>query len=319
MSQNTLIIGACGQVGTELVLTLRERYPEYTIVASDIRPSENDELKSTGPFELLDVLKKDDLYAIIKKYDVKIVYNLAALLSASAEKNPGFGWKLNMDGLFNTLDLAKEKHIGKLFWPSSIAAFGPTTPKQNTPQDTIMDPTTVYGITKQAGERCCEYYFNRWGVDVRSIRYPGLISYKTLPGGGTTDYAVEIYHEAIKKGNYTCFLNADTSLPMLYMPDAVKATIDITEAKSEQISIRSSYNLAGFSFNPEQLTKSIQKHIPDFTINYNPDFRQAIAEGWPQSIDDREARAHWGWKNDFEIDDMTVDMIKNLKEILSIE
>lgn len=318
MSDTILVIGAGGQVGTELVFELRKNYGGSNVIASDIREPENNILAEDGPFEVLDVLNKDSLLAVVKKYKVKTVYNLAALLSATAEKNPEFGWKLNMEGHFNVLDLAREKIIQKIFWPSSIAVFGPTTPKVLTPQDTIMDPSTVYGISKQAGERWCEYYHKRWNVDIRSIRYPGLISYKTLPGGGTTDYAVEIYHEALKNQSYECFLQADTTLPMLYMPDAIKATIEITEKNAELIKVRSSYNLAGFSFNPTEIANEIVKHIPDFKISYNPDFRQEIANGWPQSIDDSKAREDWNWKNDFDMSSMTTDMLLNLKKILQI-
>lgn len=315
--KNILVIGACGQVGTELVLELRRKHGNEKVLASDIRMPENEELKASGEFLILDVLDKDALFTLVKKHDIGTIYNMAALLSATAEKNPEFGWKLNMEGLFNVLDLAKENHIAKTFWPSSIAAFGPTTPKIDTPQDCIMDPATVYGISKQAGERWCEYYYKRWNVDVRSIRYPGLISYKTLPGGGTTDYAVEIFHKALANGAYTSFLSENTMLPMLYMPDAIKATIDITEAPAEQVKIRSSYNLAGFSFNPAELALAIQKEMPEFTIDYNPDFRQKIAEGWPGSINDEAARTDWGWKNDFSLQDMVKDMLLNLKKINS--
>lgn len=312
-----LVIGACGQVGTELVLELRNLHGDDSVIASDIRNPENEELKS-GPFEILDVLDKDLLYGIVKKHDIGTVYNMAALLSATAEKNPEFGWELNMKGLFNVLDLAREKHIDKTFWPSSIAVFGPTTPKKNTPQDCIMDPATVYGISKLAGERWCEYYSKRWAVDVRSVRYPGLISYKALPGGGTTDYAVEIFHKAIKEGSYTSFLEANTELPMLYMPDAIKATIGITECDPGLVKIRSSYNLAGFSFSPSELAIAIDQVIPSFSIDYEPDFRQKIAAGWPGSIDDTQARQDWAWKNDFSLPEMVSDMIVNLKKQFSI-
>lgn len=318
MSDTILVIGACGQVGTELVLELRKRFGGSQVVASDIREPENEELKNSGPFEVLDVLDGQACLNVIKKHGVSKVYQLAALLSATAEQKPDFGWKLNMDGLFNLLNIAKDGHIKRLFWPSSIAVFGPTTPKQNTPQDCIMDPTTVYGISKQAGERWCEYYFNRWGVDVRSVRYPGLISYKSLPGGGTTDYAVEIFYEALKTSKYECFLEKDTTLPMMYMPDAIKATIDVLEADSNDVKVRSSYNIAGFSFNPEELTAGIQKVLPDFSISYKPDFRQQIANGWPQSIDDAIARNDWNWTNSFSLDDMIIDMLENLKVKLSV-
>ena len=318
MKSRILVIGAGGQVGSELVMQLRKAHGADQVIASDIRKPANEELLQSGEFIELDVLNKNALFEAVKKYEISTVYNLAALLSATAEQNPSFGWDLNMNGLFNVLNLAKEKHIDKTFWPSSIAVFGPTTPKQDTHQDCVMDPSTVYGISKLAGERWCEYYHKRWGVDVRSIRYPGLISYATKPGGGTTDYAIEIFHDAIAKGSYTCFLKADTSLPMLYMPDAIKATIDITECPSDKVKIRSSYNLAGFSFNPEEIAAEVAKVIDGFTIDYAPDFRQQIAESWPASINDLPAREHWGWKNVYSLESMVEDMILNLKKQYSI-
>ncbi|MBI3143399.1 MAG: NAD-dependent epimerase/dehydratase family protein [Bacteroidetes bacterium] len=314
MNKKSLVIGAGGQVGSELVDELRRLYGGSQVVASDIKPSTNKELAESGPFEVLDVLDRDSLLRIVKKHHVGTVYNLAALLSATAEKNPEFGWKLNMEGHFNVLDLAREGHISRIFWPSSIAVFGPGTPKVGTPQDCVMDPSTVYGISKLAGERWSAYYHQRWGVDVRSVRYPGLISYKTLPGGGTTDYAVDIFYKAISQRKYTCFLKADTNLPMLYMPDAIKATIDITEAPSQDIKIRSSYNLAGFSFTPNELAQLIAKRVSGFEISYDIDFRQQIAESWPGSIDDSEARKHWGWNNSYSINDMVDDMLTNLSK-----
>ena len=319
MSKKILVIGACGQVGTELVFTLRSQHGSDAIIASDIRLPENEELKNGGPFEILDVLDKDNLLAIVKKYEIDTIYNMAALLSATAEQHPEFGWKLNMEGLFNVLDLARENHIAKTFWPSSIAVFGPSTPKANTPQDCVMDPSTVYGISKLAGERWCDYYHKRWGVDVRSVRYPGLISYKTLPGGGTTDYAVDIFHQALATESYTCFLKESTELPMMYMPDAIAATVGITEAESDKIQIRSSYNLAGFSITPNQLAEKIKQRIPNFKMDYAPDFRQAIAESWPGSIDDSYAREHWSWKNNFNLEQMVDDMLLNLSKSTSLE
>jgi nucleoside-diphosphate-sugar epimerase len=254
------------------------------------------------------------LLEIVKRHNINQVYLLAALLSATAEKMPKFGWDLNMQGLFNVLDLAKEKIIQKVYWPSSIAVFGPNTPRENTPQFTIMEPSTVYGISKQAGERWCEYYFNKYGVDVRSLRYPGLIGWKSAPGGGTTDYAVHIFHEALKSGSYECFLSENTTLPMMYMPDAIKATIGIMEADYQKVKIRSSYNLSGFSFSPKDIALEIKKYIPDFSISYLPDSRQQIADSWPQSIDSREAGIDWGWKPEYDLAAMTKDMIKNLKK-----
>jgi nucleoside-diphosphate-sugar epimerase len=267
------------------------------------------------PFESLDILDQTKLHEIVKKYKVTQIYLLAALLSATAEKNPKFAWDLNMNGLFHVLDLAKEGIIKKIYWPSSIAVFGPTTPRQNTPQYTVMEPNTIYGISKQTGERYCDYYHQKHGVDVRSIRYPGLIGWKSAPGGGTTDYAVHIYHEALKSQSYECFLSAQTALPMMYMPDAIRATIELMEAPAEQVKIRSSYNLGGISFNPEDVAASIRKHIPNFTISYKPDFRQAIADSWPQSINDTEARDHWEWRPEFDLDGMTNEMLTNLKAI----
>ncbi len=307
-----LIIGASGQIGTDLALELRKQKGAENVVCSDIKPP-HDEILNGGPFEEINVMDKARIEEIIKKHDISDVYLLAALLSATAEKNPKFGWELNMEGLFNLLDLAKDGAFDKLFWPSSIAVFGPTTPQENTPQHTVMEPTTVYGISKQAGERWCEYYYNKYGVDVRSIRYPGLISYKSAPGGGTTDYAVEIFHEAIKNNSYTSFLSEHTGLPMMYMPDAIKATINLMEAPKENIKIRNSYNLSALSFTPKHIAEAIQNEISDFSISYSPDFRQAIADSWPASIDDSEARKDWGWQEDFSLEDMVKDMLKNIK------
>jgi nucleoside-diphosphate-sugar epimerase len=309
--EKVLIIGAGGQIGLELLEELNKLYGPSNVVAADIKASD---AFSNNPFEVLDVLNKDALFQIVKKHQIKQVYLLAALLSATAEKNPLFAWQLNMQGLFNVLDLAKEKHLTKVYWPSSIAAFGPTTPHQNTPQYTVMEPTTVYGISKQAGERWCEYYFNKYDVDVRSLRYPGLIGWKSAPGGGTTDYAVHIFHEALSKGKYECFLSETTALPMMYMPDAIRATIEIMHAPAENIKIRGSYNLAGISFNPNEIAAEIRKHIPDFSITYKPDFRQAIAESWPQSINDDISRQHWGWNPQYGLQEMVNDMLLNLKE-----
>ncbi|GAB5539436.1 MAG: NAD-dependent epimerase/dehydratase family protein [Salibacteraceae bacterium] len=316
MSKNRiLVIGACGQVGTELVDELALRFGSDRVIASDIR----DEADFEVPYLKLDVLDREAVKKAVVDNEVSQVYHLAALLSATAEKNPEFGWKLNMEGLFSVLDLAKDGLLQKVFWPSSIAVFGPTTPKNNTPQQTIIEPTSVYGISKFAGERWCEYYFTRYGVDVRSIRYPGLIGWKSLPGGGTTDYAVDIYHKAIEYGKYTCFLNENTSLPMMYMSDAVKATVDIMEAPSESVKIRSSYNIGAMSFNPEQVAESIRAHIPEFTIDYDVDFRQEIANDWPASIDDREARADWGWNHKYDLPNMTDDMLSNLRKMKGVE
>lgn len=303
-----LVIGSKGQIGGELVEALRNIYGQENVVSSDIKEDDN----TNGIYERLDVLNKENLFSVIKKHAVNEVYLLAALLSATAEKNPAFGWKLNMESLFNILDLAKEKHITKVYWPSSIAVFGPTTPKINTPQYTIMEPNTVYGISKLAGERWCEYYYHKYHVDVRSLRYPGLIGWKSMPGGGTTDYAVEIFHQAIKTKQYECFLNENTTLPMMYMEDAIRATIELMQADPTCLSIRSSYNLAGMSFNPKEISSEIKKFIPDFNIVYKPDYRQQIADSWPQSIDDKEAKNDWNWEPRYNLEKLTQTMIKNL-------
>lgn len=310
-SDKILVIGSSGQIGTELVQNLREIYGIDNVVASDMKVT--DQAKE-GPFEVIDVMNAQGLLEIVKRHNINQIYLLAALLSATAEKNPKFAWDLNMQGLFNVLDLAKEKIIQKVYWPSSIAVFGPNTPSIKTPQFTIMEPSTVYGISKQAGERWCEYYFNKYNVDVRSLRYPGLIGWKSAPGGGTTDYAVHIFHEALKSGSYECFLSENTTLPMMYMPDAIKATIGIMQADSQKVKIRSSYNLSGFSFSPKEIALEIKKHIPNFSISYRPDSRQQIADSWPKSIDSSEAGKDWGWQPEYDLSGMTLDMIKNLKK-----
>jgi nucleoside-diphosphate-sugar epimerase len=313
MKTKVLIIGACGQIGTELTKKLREIYGIENVVASDIRKL-NIDVVNNGIFEVVNALDYNQIDHLVEQYEITDVYLMAALLSATAEKNPSFAWDLNMNSLFHVLNIAKAGKIKKVFWPSSIAVFGPTTPKQNTPQYTIMEPSTVYGISKQSGERWCEYYSKQYGVDVRSIRYPGLISWVSEPGGGTTDYAVEIYHQAILTGKYTSFLSQNTALPMMYMDDAIKATVQIMQAPEEQIKIRSSYNLRAMSFTPEQIAGEIKKHYPDFEMSYEPDFRQKIADSWPASIDDSSAREDWHWQNDFNIENMTTEMFKNLKE-----
>lgn len=311
--ETILILGSGGQIGTELVASLRNIYGTDKVIASDIKDPE----QTDGPFENINALDKDRIYEVVKKYNVKQVYLLAAMLSATAEKYPVKGWELNMESLFHVLELAKEKHIHQVYWPSSIAAFGPSTPKEETPQRTITEPSTIYGISKLAGERWCEWYYHKHGVDVRSLRYPGLISWTAPPGGGTTDYAVDIFHQAIKQNNYTCFLSAGTMLPMMYMPDAIRATIEIMQASAENIKIRSSYNLAAFSFTPAQIAHEIRQHIPDFQVNYEPDFRQEIADSWPQSIDDRSAREDWGWKHEYKLKDMVDNMLVNLRKLVS--
>jgi nucleoside-diphosphate-sugar epimerase len=316
MTGRILVIGSSGQIGTELVEELRKINGNENVIASDIREPQ---IAQRGPFEILDILNKDLLLEIVSKYNIKEVYLLAALLSATAEKNPEFAWNLNMNSLFNVLNLAKDGIINKIFWPSSIAVFGPTTPKINTPQYTIMEPSTVYGISKQAGERWCEYYHKQYGVDVRSIRYPGLIGYKSKPGGGTTDYAVDIFHQAILSKKYECFLSENTTLPLMYMTDAINATINIMKAESSTIKIRSSYNIAGTSFSPKEIAEEIKKLIPDFNITYLPDFRQNIADSWPQTIDDSEAKENWGWTSKFNVGNITQVMLKNLEQLLPQE
>lgn len=307
-----LIIGAGGQLGQELTLALRDLAGIDNVIASDINPAP-DVLKE-GIYEILDVLNTDSLFSIIKKYNISQIYNLAAVLSATGEKNPKFAWKLNMDGLINVLDAAKELKLSKIYWPSSIAVFGPDTPDL-APQVTIMNPNTVYGISKLAGERWCAYYHLKYGVDVRSLRYPGLIGYKSMPGGGTTDFAVDIYHQALAKNTFKCFLSAETSLPLMYMPDAISATISIMNAEQKNLSIHDSYNVSGFSCSPEEIAESIKKYIPDLKIEYQPDYRQAIADSWPNAIDDAVAKKEWKWERKYTLNDMTKDMLKNLEEI----
>ena len=308
----TIIIGAGGQIGTELTLALRNQYTKDQIIAADIKENAP-ELIQDGPYVQMDILNRDAVRNYIIDNQIETVYLLAALLSATAEKNPDFAWKLNMEGLFTILDLAKEGHVKKIFWPSSIAVFGPTTPADNTPQHTVMEPSTVYGISKQAGERWCEYYYNKFGVDVRSIRYPGLISYKSPPGGGTTDYAVDIFYKAKQAGKFTCFLSKDTALPMMFMDDAIRATIQLMDAPASRLRIRSAYNLGGISFTPEEIASSIKNHLPAFEITYEPDFRQAIADSWPNSIDDSYAQVDWDWKLGFDLERMTEVMLKNIQ------
>jgi nucleoside-diphosphate-sugar epimerase len=311
VKEKILVIGASGQIGVELTLALRKMYGNANVVASDLR-EENDLLKGTGPYVSLDVMNKEMLHVQVIRQGITQIYLLAAILSATGEKNPNLAWSLNMQSLLNVLDIAREENLHKVYWPSSIAVFGPTSPKQNCPQQTVIEPVTVYGISKFAGEFWCNYYNRRYGVDVRSLRYPGLISYKSAPGGGTTDYAIEIFHEALEEKKYECFLREDTYLPMMYMPDAIRATIELMEADASKISIRTSYNISGMSFSPKEIAAEIKNHIPDFSINYKPDYRQAIADSWPQSIDDTVARNDWGWKEEFALERMVKDMFDNL-------
>ena len=313
MQERILIIGSSGQIGTELVISLRKMYGNENVIASDIRSS-NIEVMNSGPFEELNIMNDDLLRKIVKRYRVTQIYLLAALLSASAEKNISKGWELNMRSHSNVLELAKDGLVQKVFWPSSIAVFGPTTPKENTQQHTVMEPNTVYGITKLAGERWNEYYFNKFGVDVRSIRFPGLIGWQSKPGGGTTDYAVDIFHAAVKNSKYQSFLSKNTKLPMMYMPDAIRAAIKLMSAPYEQVKIRSSYNLAGISFTPKQIAAEISKYVPNFEISYKNDYRQKIADSWPCSVNDEYAQNDWGWELEYDLQKMTKDMIVNLQK-----
>ncbi len=313
--EKILVIGCAGQIGSELTVELRKLFGDANVVASDIRPACGDVAES-GPFEILDVLDAARLGEVVQKYRITQIYHLAAILSGNAEKKPLWSWEINMKSLMNVLELAREVKLHKIFWPSSIAVFGPSTPRKNTPQTCIMDPNTVYGISKLAGERWIEYYFNKFGVDTRSLRYPGLISYKTEAGGGTTDYAVEIFYEAIRSKKYECFLGPDTALPMMFMPDALKATIDLMEADTSRLSLRSSYNVAGISFMPKQVAAEIKKHIPEFEITYKPDFRQAIADSWPDSIDDSVAKRDWGLHDKYDLSSMTTVMLEEVAKKL---
>ena len=313
MSEIILILGASGQIGNELTQKLRVLYGNNNVIASDIREGNKDMMLS-GPFEIIDATDKDTILSTIKKYKVTQVYLLAAMLSATAEQHPKKAWDLNMNSLFAVLDLAKEKHIKQVYWPSSIAVFGPKTPKEDTPQNTVMQPSTVYGISKVAGEYWCNYYHEKFGVDVRCLRYPGVISWNSKPGGGTTDYAVDIFFKALEENSYQCFLSENTRLPMMYMDDAVNATIELMQTDAKNIKNRTGYNLAAMSFTPKEIALEIKKHIPDFKITYQPDFRQQIADTWPESIDDSEARLDWNWQHKFDLSSMTKDIIDNLRK-----
>lgn len=316
-SEKILILGACGQIGVELTLALRKVYGDSNVLATDIR-SEHPLLAGTGPYEVLDAMDGNAITETIKKHGITQVYLLAALLSATGEKAPMRAWDINMRSLLQVLDISVEQKLNKLYWPSSIAIFGSTTPKQDTAQKTIVEPGTVYGVSKYAGELWCQYYHNRYGVDVRSLRYPGLISWKSEPGGGTTDYAVDIYYEALKSGKYTCFLQEDTYLPMMYMDDAIRGTIELMEAPAEKVKSRMAYNFSAMSFSPKEIAAVIAQHIPGFSIDYAPDFRQNIANGWPQSIDDSVARTDWGWQHEFDLERMSEEMLRNLKVKLQL-
>lgn len=310
--ERILVIGACGQIGVELTLALRKMYNPENIIASDLR-NEHPLLKGSGPYVSLDVMNKEMLHVLVIRHNITQIYHLAAILSATGEKNPSLAWHINMQSLLNVLEIAKEETVQKVYWPSSIAVFGHNSPKKNTPQHTIIEPTTVYGISKFAGERWCDYYFRHFGVDVRSLRYPGLISYKSSPGGGTTDYAIEMFKEAVEEGHYTCYIAEDTYLPMMYMPDAIRATIELMEADAKNISLHTSYNLSAMSFSPKEIAAEIKKYIREFTIKYAPDYRQEIAQSWPQSIDDSQARQDWQWKPEYDISGMTKNMLENLR------
>jgi len=310
-----LVIGASGQIGSDLTVELRNRFGADNVIASDIKPA-TDEVMEGGPFEIVDVMKKERIAEVLDAYQITEIYHLAAILSGNAEKNPKWAWDINMESLFNVLDLAREKGIKKIFWPSSMGAFGPTTPAVDTPQLTVMEPNTVYGISKLAGERWCEYYHQKYDMDIRSLRYPGLISYKAEAGGGTTDYAVEIFYDAIKTGKYECFLSADIALPMMYMDDAVKATIDLMETEPENVKVRSSYNLGGISFTAAELTEELRKYVPELEVTYKPDFRQAIAESWPRKISDEQAAKDWGWQDEYDLKKMVKVMYENIKKKL---
>jgi nucleoside-diphosphate-sugar epimerase len=312
-SEKILLLGSCGQIGVELTLALRAQYGNDAVIATDIK-EEHPLLKGSGPFYQVDVMDINAVLALVKKESITQIYLLAALLSATGEKMPLKTWDINMTSLLQILELSVQEKIAKVYWPSSIAVFGSTTPKQATPQKTIVEPETVYGISKYAGENWCQYYAKRYGLDVRSIRYPGLISWKSLPGGGTTDYAVDIYLQALAQKKYTCFLSEHTYLPMMYMDDAIRATIELMEAPAAQLTTRLAYNIAAMSFSPKEIAASIQQHIPDFTIDYAPDFRQQIADGWPQSIDDSLAQKDWNWKAAFDLEKMTATMLENLSK-----
>jgi len=311
-TQKILVTGACGQIGSELTLALRERYGNGNVVATGHRTKPGDKLCQLGPFEFIDVTRRETVEEVVEKYDIDTIYHLAAILSAVGEEKPHLAWDVNINGLYNVLEVARERKMTRVFCPSSIAVFGPETPRENTPQETILRPTTMYGVTKVAGELLCDYYFKRFGLDVRGARYPGIISSETLPGGGTTDYAVEIFYEAIKHQRYTCFLREDTVLPMMYMPDCIKATIDLMEADLSRLKHHADFNLAAMSFCPAELVAEIKKHIPEFTCEYKPDFRQAIADSWPRTIDDSAAREEWGWEPSYDLAAMTADMLDKL-------
>lgn len=308
-----LVTGATGQIGSELVPELRKKHGNENVVVGVHSRPPSDELKESGPHDLVDVTKIEDLRRVVDEYDIDTIYHMAAILSAAGEKNPWLAWDVNMNGTYNVLEVSREKGIARLFVPSSIAVFGPETPRENTPQETVLKPRTMYGLTKVSGELLCNYYFERFGLDVRGVRYPGIISYKTPPGGGTTDYAIEIFHEALKHKRYTCFLREDSTLPMMYMPDCIKSTLDLMDADLNGLIHHADFNLAAISFSPKELADEIKKHIPELTVTYEPDSRQAIADSWPKTIDDSAAREEWGWRPSYDLAAMTEDMLRNLR------
>ncbi len=312
-----LVTGACGQIGSELTPALRERYGETNVVAAGHRTPPSPRLRDSGPFEFIDVTRRETIAAVVSKYNIDTIYHLAAILSATGEQNPQLAWDVNVNGLYNVLEVARQQGVARLFCPSSIAVFGPETPRDNTPQETVLRPKTMYGVTKVTGELLCDYYARRFGLDVRGVRFPGIISSETMPGGGTTDYAVEIFYAAIKHRRYTCFLRPDTVLPMMYMPDCIKAILDLMAADTSRLRHRTDFNLTAFSFSPAELAAEIQKHIPDFVCDYEPDYRQAIADSWPRTIDDSAAREEWGWQPEYDLPTMVVDMLEKLKDKLS--
>jgi nucleoside-diphosphate-sugar epimerase len=313
-TRRIMLTGAAGQIGSELLKVLRKKYGGENVVAADIQPLPDPGLRESGPFELCDVTKRDNLEAIISRYGIDTIYHLAAILSANGEKNPRLAWDVNINGTYNILEAAREHRLTRVFIPSSIAAFGPETPREGTPQETVLRPKTIYGVTKVAGELLADYYVRRFGLDVRGCRFPGIISHETLPGGGTTDYAVAIFYEAVKNKRYTCFLRADTRLPMMYMPDCLKSVTDLMEADFSRLKHHADFNLAAMSFTPAELAAEIRKHIPDFACDYRPDFRQAIADSWPMSIDDSAAREEWGWKPAYDLASMTKEMLAVLSQ-----